>query len=118
MSVGSPTAGTWSSSQWRPDNEFETDRLHATTPRVAGKADERGRRDGGLIAFPGVHRTAQDLERKPLARNRVPMSGTVQAWFLVIANHDEDAQRTVLEAGNDAVLADPGTSRTRPAWSL
>ena len=27
MSVGSPTAGTWSSSQWRPDNEFETDRI-------------------------------------------------------------------------------------------
>ena len=27
MSVGSPTAGTWSSSQWRPDNEFETDRM-------------------------------------------------------------------------------------------
>ena len=26
MCVGSPTAGTWSSSQWRPDNEFETDR--------------------------------------------------------------------------------------------
>ena len=25
MSVGSPTAGTWFSSQWRPDNEFETD---------------------------------------------------------------------------------------------
>ena len=24
MSVRSPTAGTWSSSQWRPDNEFET----------------------------------------------------------------------------------------------
>ena len=24
MSVGFPTAGTWSSSQWRPDNEFET----------------------------------------------------------------------------------------------
>ena len=26
MSVGSPTAGTWSSSPWRPDNEFETDK--------------------------------------------------------------------------------------------
>ena len=26
MSVRSPTAGTWSSSQWRPDNEFETDK--------------------------------------------------------------------------------------------
>ena len=34
MSVGSPTAGTWSSSQWWPDNEFETDRLYATTPLV------------------------------------------------------------------------------------
>ena len=27
MSVGSPTAETWFSSQWRPDNEFETDLL-------------------------------------------------------------------------------------------
>ena len=27
MSVGSPTAGTWSSSQWQPDNEFETDTI-------------------------------------------------------------------------------------------
>jgi hypothetical protein len=27
MYVGSPTAGTSSSSQWRPDNEFETDRV-------------------------------------------------------------------------------------------
>ena len=26
VSQVSPTAGTWSSSQWRPDNEFETDR--------------------------------------------------------------------------------------------
>ena len=26
MCVGFPTAGTWSSFQWRPDNEFETDR--------------------------------------------------------------------------------------------
>ena len=29
MCVGSPTAGTWSSSQWRPDDEFETDTLGA-----------------------------------------------------------------------------------------
>ena len=35
MSVGSPTAGTWSSSQWRPDNEFETDSLKAR--RVIGE---------------------------------------------------------------------------------
>ena len=30
MCVGSLTAGTWSSSQWRRDDEFETDRvIHA-----------------------------------------------------------------------------------------
>ena len=34
MSVRSPTAGTWSSSQWRPDNEFETDRPPATRRRL------------------------------------------------------------------------------------
>ncbi len=27
MCVGSHTAGTWFSSQWRPDNEFETDTM-------------------------------------------------------------------------------------------
>ena len=36
MSVGSPTAGTWSSSQWRPDNEFETDSVLLLAP--TGKA--------------------------------------------------------------------------------
>ena len=33
MSVGSPTAGTWSSSQWRPDNEFETDTMPRSETR-------------------------------------------------------------------------------------
>ena len=35
MSVGSPTAGTWSSSQWRPDNEFETDRSRPARPSIS-----------------------------------------------------------------------------------
>ena len=34
MSVGSPTCRTWSSSQWRPDNEFETDRLRAAVRKA------------------------------------------------------------------------------------
>jgi CRP/FNR family transcriptional regulator, cyclic AMP receptor protein len=38
MCVGSPTAGTWSSSQSRPDNEFETD----TVARY-GKPDQKHR---------------------------------------------------------------------------
>jgi Family of unknown function (DUF7019) len=32
MCVGFPTAGTWSSFQWRPDNEFETDMLYPQIP--------------------------------------------------------------------------------------
>ena len=32
MCVGSPIAGTWSSSQWRPDDEFETDRNEMRKP--------------------------------------------------------------------------------------
>ena len=38
MCVGSPTAGTWSSSQWRPDNEFETDRGRALGCAVSAAA--------------------------------------------------------------------------------
>ena len=65
MSVGSPTAGTWFSSQWRPDNEFETD-----TSRQLGDGAARGlrlRHDHGAnsladdfqqeIAFFGIERS-------------------------------------------------------------
>ena len=42
MSVRSPTAGTWSSSQWRPDNEFETDRPVARVAAIPGGRSWRG----------------------------------------------------------------------------
>ena len=43
MSVRSPTAGTWSSSQWRPDNEFETDRVFGGRGgRIEGARSESG----------------------------------------------------------------------------
>ncbi len=47
MSVGSPTAGTWFSSQWRPDNEFETDRFPVTQEQSLGwlAHDDAERRD-------------------------------------------------------------------------
>ena len=78
MSVGFPTAGTWSSSQRRTDNEFETDRhsrllgreyvehdhresnhqgldnqlLHRPPPSVRPDADvRRHKRPGGLLSF-------------------------------------------------------------------
>src|SRR6202022_3602275 len=34
MCAGSPTAGTWSSFQWRPNNEFETDRENSGVLRI------------------------------------------------------------------------------------
>jgi hypothetical protein len=37
MCVGSPTAGTWSSSQWRPDDEFETDTLQRSPRQNDGR---------------------------------------------------------------------------------
>jgi len=46
MCVGSPTAGTWSSSRWRPDDEFETDRL--------ARADTHGCQRCGLLGEPIV----------------------------------------------------------------
>ena len=36
MSVGFPTAGAWFSSQWRPDNEFETDRALDRSEQIQG----------------------------------------------------------------------------------
>ena len=42
MSVRSPTAGTWSISQWRPDNEFETDRAARPAPSAAPRSTPRG----------------------------------------------------------------------------
>ena len=56
MSVRSPTAGTWSSSQWRPDNEFETDRFNssARTPQLGVQPRRSGSDVRPGIARPGA----------------------------------------------------------------
>ena len=72
MSVRSPTAGTWSSSQWRPDNEFETDRRRvaghrrlcaATRAQATRRADPRSRytrrRGGPTPPATGTRETAR-----------------------------------------------------------
>ena len=67
MSVGSPTAGTWSSSQWRPDNEFETDRwveLNAVAFLAAGHRNAldsgRARQERDADRVAGVGRARHD----------------------------------------------------------
>ena len=49
MSVGSPTAGTWSSSQWWPDNEFETDRFAERGVALSLSYDPTPSTPGGLL---------------------------------------------------------------------
>ena len=48
MSVRSPTAGPWSSSQWWPDNEFETDRRRGARDSGAGRV----RAPAGRLRLP------------------------------------------------------------------
>ena len=64
MSVRSPTAGTWSSSQWRPDNEFETYTAVASDQVVAFSLTGATLTLTLTVARPGaatVTVTAQDL---------------------------------------------------------
>ena len=53
MSVGSPTAGTWSSSQWRLDNEFETDRREHRPNSRSVQVHSVATRGSPHIAVPG-----------------------------------------------------------------
>jgi hypothetical protein len=65
MCVGSPTAGTWSSSQWQPDDEFETDRRgrDATGRRPAPPLRPRRRRvDQSQSAHPYADSAPVHLE--------------------------------------------------------
>ena len=49
--VGSPIAGTWFSSQWRPDDEFETDR-RGNSPRQSARISPRTRPTGPRCRTP------------------------------------------------------------------
>jgi predicted nucleotidyltransferase len=67
MCVGSPTAGTWSSSQWRPDDEFETDRPGVEIPReVCRLGREVPEVDLGDLR-PFVSRQIEVIRREPVA---------------------------------------------------
>ena len=88
MSVGSPTAGTWSSSQWRPDNEFETDRSHR---RILDS-------ERGGVRFPALHhcshcsaaRRATLDPRKAHAQFALAPAGLLAGEPLALcARHDE-----------------------------
>jgi hypothetical protein len=63
MCVGSPTAGTWSNSQRRPDDEFETDRR-----QLAARAYRLGRQVLREIATIVAPDTLLRWHRRLIAR--------------------------------------------------
>ena len=56
MSVGSPTAGTWSSSLWRPDNEFETDSRRRLMDEWAAYLNGQPQSDTHTVSDAGLRR--------------------------------------------------------------
>ena len=78
MSVRSPTAGTWSSSPWRPANEFEMDR-RGSADRAAvdgGRGPLNGRVAGHygpiiprFASVSGPHAARRQAHRRPTARD-------------------------------------------------
>ena len=61
MSVRSPTAGTWSSSQWRPDNEFETYTLTASFEDFPATHDGESPFSFRIAFSAGITASAADL---------------------------------------------------------
>ena len=128
MSVRSPTAGTWSSSQWRPDNEFETDSLgnglrdRENPPRQRLRAGRREPDDAaGLVNFvPGE---AEDLVLAPSGvvgeiEDVLPRGGQVSAYGEVFGVFEEALAGGILpqavgEAGHGVAHVRPSSARAR-----
>jgi hypothetical protein len=62
-------AGTWSSSQWRPDDEFETDRRHRSESHKGRKGDllsnEKPKGTTGRVVEAGVAGPPELKRAKP-----------------------------------------------------
>ena len=86
MSVGSPTAGTWSSSQWRSDNEFETDRF-----RLGSRC--------GSLAIPSERRLSSDSSTPCGARRRRPRQPAMPIYRIENDNITPLERTTFAEQG-------------------
>ena len=90
MSVGSPTAGSWSSSQWRPDNEFEKDEclaklilvgepalrtaVRAYVEHFHGERNHQGK--GNLLLFP-----CEEMGQNGPVRCRERLGGLLKFYY-------------------------------------
>ena len=91
MRVASPTAGGWSSSRWRPDEEFETDGSVVLPWRgiMVGDRSAAGRSGGGAATPP---------QSGPAARCSTMVASPKGTWTLV------DSGKTGLFASRLACL--------------
>ena len=98
MSVGFPTAGAWSSSQWRPDNEFETDRW------PPGRVPVPGATRGGVGGF--VRRGSGCGRGGGTARRGPTVGLAVSGWG-----------RPCGDMPGDSALCHPREPREADGWS-
>ena len=99
MSVGSPTAGTWSSSQWRPDNEFETDRFSEASYYLWRNK------------FGGMTVSAAKRLKEPIAENTRLKKLLAEA---VLENEVDGAPRNPALRSNAFEVADQQQAEVRP----
>ena len=77
MSVGSPTAGTWSSSQWRADNEFETDKTQNAAAHRPGGRQRLSHQPAGVADQPVSQTAVCDMRPRVPSGERCRVSYTV-----------------------------------------
>ena len=110
MSVGSPTAGTWFSSQRRPDNEFETDRVVGEpVPIVAIGMAARDAEDplpqqirqrvADLAGLPVVDQTVgEPLDQPVLSLRRLQQNGSaIGSRMRLIERRDDRLREQIRE---------------------
>src|ERR1700730_5421421 len=139
MCVGSPTAGTWSSSQWRPDYEFETDRRRSAWLSRCTKSIRWGSRriltDAATISKKCAYlqSTAQhaDFDGATLTVTTIPAINALATWARILetvraaglaTDRELPADTTSVPRGRLRWPAPPGrtirTSEVDPAADL
>ena len=105
MCVGSPTAGTWSSSQRRPDDEFETDR--------------RGSAISALTICKCLFRLPPSLwDKFPTGLVHSAVYGSIRVWLTITSPHPLNNLQSAMVMtadGNRTALA--GRACIEPAVS-
>ena len=121
MSVRSPTAGTWSSSQWRPDNEFETDRTELATEQRQSVFPQARIASGGAFLTPqgtNVQTVYVDLSGEVEAKGLCLVKATEPQYDLATASTIRLSLPEVFRhTGGEVLIQDEQEGRARTSTS-